>query len=101
MRSYRQLSQAFASSARVAGATPSEERVERAQRLSQITFEDLLRDRLAYGSPESVVRQLTEIQEELQLSGFIAEMNVGGLIPRERVLNSVRLFAQEVAPALR
>ena len=101
MRSYRRLSQTFASSATVAGATPSEERVERAQRLSQITYEDLLRDRLAYGSPESVVRQLKEIQEELQLSGFIAEMNVGGLIPRDRVLNSVRLFAQEVAPALR
>ena len=101
MRSYRRMAQNFASSASVAGATADEERAERGQRLAGITYQDLLRDRLAYGSPESVARQLGDIQEELQLSGFICEMNVGGLVPRERVLNSVELFAREVAPALR
>jgi alkanesulfonate monooxygenase SsuD/methylene tetrahydromethanopterin reductase-like flavin-dependent oxidoreductase (luciferase family) len=69
--------------------------------LAAITYQDLLKDRLAYGSPESVARQLKQIQNELQLSGFICEMNVGGLVPKERVLNSVELFAKEVAPALR
>jgi hypothetical protein len=29
------------------------------------------------------------------------ESNVGGYIPLERVLNSIRLYAQEVAPKLR
>ena len=101
MRSYHRMAQNFASSASVAGATADEERAERGQRLAGITYQDLLRDRLAYGSPESVARQLGDIQEELQLSGFICEMNVGGLVPRERVLNSVELFAKEVAPGLR
>ncbi len=101
MRSYRRMAQNYAASASVAGAAPDEERAERGQRLSAITYQDLLRDRLAYGDPESVTRQLKQIQEELQLSGFICEMNVGGLVPRERVLNSVELFAKEVAPALR
>ena len=101
MRSYRRMARTYAESATVAGATADEERAERGQRLSGITFEDLLGDRLAYGSPESVVEQLKEIQEELQLSGFICEMNVGGLVPSDRVLNSVQLFAQEVVPALR
>jgi hypothetical protein len=31
----------------------------------------------------------------------IMEPNVGGQIPLERVLNSIRLYAQEVAPQLR
>ena len=101
MRSYRRLAQTFATSATEAGATPSEERIERGRNLAGLTYEDLLRDRLAYGSPETVVEQLKDIQEELQLSGVIVEMNVGGLVPRERVLSSLRLFANEVAPALR
>ena len=101
MRSYRRMAQNFAASAAVSGATADEERAERGQRLAAITYQDLLKDRLAYGSPESVARQLKQIQNELQLSGFICEMNVGGLVPKERVLNSVELFAKEVAPALR
>ena len=100
MRSYRRMAENFATSSTDAGATASEERVERGRRLSQVTYEDLLRDRLAYGSPESVARQLAEIQSELQLSGVITEMNVGGLIPQDRVLNSLKLFTQEVIPAL-
>jgi alkanesulfonate monooxygenase SsuD/methylene tetrahydromethanopterin reductase-like flavin-dependent oxidoreductase (luciferase family) len=100
MRSYRRLAQSFTDSSTVAGATPSEERVERGQRLASVTYEDLLRDRLAYGSPETVARKLSEIQGDLQLSGVITEMNVGGLIPQDRVLNSLRLFTKEVMPAL-
>ena len=101
MRSYRRLAQTFATSATEAGATASEERIERGGNLAGLTYEDLLSDRLAYGSPETVVEQLKDIQEELKLSGVIVEMNVGGLVPRKRVLNSLRLFANEVAPALR
>ncbi len=101
MRAYRRLAQNFLNSASVAGATPDEERAERGQRLSAITYEDLLRDRLAYGSPDSVTRLLREISEELDLSGVVAEVNVGGGIPKEKVLASVQRFASEVAPALR
>ena len=69
--------------------------------MATITYDDLLRDRLAYGTPDSVAKQLKEIAEELQLSGIIAETNVGGLIPPERVKNSIRLFTEEVVPQLR
>ena len=101
MRSYRRLAQSFLNSATVAGATPSEERVERAQQLSSITYEDLLRDRLAYGSPDTVTGLLREIIEEQGLSGVVAEVNVGGGISKEKVLASVNRFATEVAPNLR
>ena len=101
MRSYRRMAENFASSAAVAGTAVSEERAERARRLANVTYEDLLRDRIAYGTPEAVVQRIAEINEELHLSGVIAEMNVGGLISKERILNSLRLFGERVAPEFR
>ena len=101
MRAYRRLAQSFLSSASVSGATPDEERTERGHRLSAITYGDLLRDRLAYGNPDTVSKLLREIVDELGLSGVVAEVNVGGGISREKVLGSVKRFATRVAPALR
>ena len=101
MRSYRLLAENFARTAGDAGTNASEERAERGRRLATITYEDLLRDRVAYGGPDAVADKIAGITEELNLSGVIAEMNVGGLIPRERILNSLRLFCQRVIPRLR
>jgi alkanesulfonate monooxygenase SsuD/methylene tetrahydromethanopterin reductase-like flavin-dependent oxidoreductase (luciferase family) len=101
MRSYRRLSENFARSAGTAGTTASEERAERAERLARVSYDDLLRDRLAYGTPKMVAERLEQLQNELGLSGVVIEPNVGGHIPKERVFNSIRLFAQEVAPMLR
>src|SRR5213593_4498437 len=82
-------------------ATAAQERAERADRLSHVTYDDLLRDRVAYGTPDMVVDRLRQLRNELGLSGVIMESNVGGRMPLERVLNSIRLYAQEVAPRLR
>jgi alkanesulfonate monooxygenase SsuD/methylene tetrahydromethanopterin reductase-like flavin-dependent oxidoreductase (luciferase family) len=100
-RSYQRLAQTFANSAGAAGTTVSEERSERAKRLARVSYDALLRDRLAYGTPEMVAGRLTQLREELGLSGVIIEPNVGGYIPQELVFKSVRLFAQEVVPRLR
>jgi alkanesulfonate monooxygenase SsuD/methylene tetrahydromethanopterin reductase-like flavin-dependent oxidoreductase (luciferase family) len=100
MQSYSRLRGAYLRSAGQAGTTASEERAERAERLANVTYQDLLRERLAYGTPEMVAEQLGRWRDELGLSGAIIEPNVGGRIPLERTLNSIRLFAQEVAPRL-
>src|SRR6266540_4197302 len=70
MRSYRRLGQTFGRSAGAAGTTAAEERVERAERLSSVGYDDLLRGRLAYGTPEMVVERLRQLQETLGLSGI-------------------------------
>jgi alkanesulfonate monooxygenase SsuD/methylene tetrahydromethanopterin reductase-like flavin-dependent oxidoreductase (luciferase family) len=101
MRSYRRLAENFASSIGATGTTVSEERAERAERLSSLTYEDVLRDRVAYGTPDMVADRLRELRDQLGLAGVIIESNVGGRIPLDRVLNSIRLYAQEVAPRLR
>src|SRR5882672_5822235 len=101
MRAYRRLAENMASSVGASGTTVSEERAQRADRLSQVTYDELLRDRVAYGTPDMVVDRLRALRNELGVSGFIMESNVGGRIPIERVLNSIRLYATEVAPRLR
>ena len=100
-RSYRRLADNFARSASAAGTSATEERTERAQRLSEVTYEELLEDRLAYGSPDTVVKKLKHIAQEFDLDGIIMEPNVGGGLPFDRMINSIRLYAQEVAPRLR
>jgi len=101
MRSYQRLSQQFARTAGAAGTTAAEERLERAERLASVSYDDLWRDRLAYGTPDMVVQKLQGLRHTLGLAGIVIEPNVGGGIPRELVLQSVRLFAREVAPRLR
>jgi alkanesulfonate monooxygenase SsuD/methylene tetrahydromethanopterin reductase-like flavin-dependent oxidoreductase (luciferase family) len=101
MRSYQRLAKQFARTAGAAGTTASEERLERAENLARVGYDDLLRDRLAYGTPDMVVEKLRHLRETLGLAGVVIEPNVGGGIPRDRVFQSVRLFAQEVAPQLR
>jgi alkanesulfonate monooxygenase SsuD/methylene tetrahydromethanopterin reductase-like flavin-dependent oxidoreductase (luciferase family) len=83
------------------GTTAAEERAERAERLSHVTYDEILRDRVAYGTPDMVGDRLRHLRDELGLSGVIAETNVGGRIPLDQVLTSIRLYAREVAPRLR
>jgi alkanesulfonate monooxygenase SsuD/methylene tetrahydromethanopterin reductase-like flavin-dependent oxidoreductase (luciferase family) len=101
MQSYRRLGENFGRSASAAGTTTSEERLERSTRLTAVSYDDLLRGRLAYGTPEEVADRLRELRDDLGLSGIAIEPNVGGHIPPELVFRSIRLFAQEVAPRLR
>jgi alkanesulfonate monooxygenase SsuD/methylene tetrahydromethanopterin reductase-like flavin-dependent oxidoreductase (luciferase family) len=83
-----------------AGAFGGELRAQRAQNLATLTYESALQDRLVYGTPDTVAHRLQELRDELGLSGILMEPNVGGLIPPERLDNSIRLFGQEVAPHL-
>ena len=101
MNSYRRLADTFARSAGGPGTGVSEERAQRAQRLAGVTYEELLRDRLAYGTPDQVADRLRQLTADLGLSGVVIEPNVGGGIPADRMFNSVDLFAREVAPMLR
>jgi alkanesulfonate monooxygenase SsuD/methylene tetrahydromethanopterin reductase-like flavin-dependent oxidoreductase (luciferase family) len=96
---YRQRGEGYAS--RTEGAGSAEERAEFARRLAASDYDQLLKTRLAYGTPDKVIERLTSLRDELGLDGFLLEPNVGGGVPREKVFNSVKLFAKEVAPALR
>jgi alkanesulfonate monooxygenase SsuD/methylene tetrahydromethanopterin reductase-like flavin-dependent oxidoreductase (luciferase family) len=98
---YRRLSDSLSRSVGRAGTVASEDRARMAHELAHITYETLLRDWVVYGTAAEVAERLHQLTSELDLSGVILEMNAGGLLPNERVLNSLRLFGEQVAPQFR
>lgn len=101
MRAFRRTADTYIRTVEAEGENASAERRQRAEQLLNTTYDDLLVDRVAYGSPAEVTERLMEIRDQLGITGVIMEPNLGGTVPVERVQNSVRLYAEEVAPALR
>ena len=61
--------------------------------MSSLTYDDVLRDRVAYGTPDMVVDRLSQLRDQLGLSGVIIESNVGGRIPLSATLGVVPVGA--------
>ena len=76
-------------------------RREEAARLGRMSYDEILEELVVYGSPDTVTTRLLELREALGYSSLSVWMNVGGRIPHERVLGSMRLFAEHVMPRLR
>jgi alkanesulfonate monooxygenase SsuD/methylene tetrahydromethanopterin reductase-like flavin-dependent oxidoreductase (luciferase family) len=76
-------------------------RARRAERLATLTYEEILETKVIFGTPEQVIDRLTQFKETLGLTGFTAELNPGGLLPREAVQRSLKLLTQEVMPAFK
>ena len=98
---YRRLGENLRRSVGRSGTAASEDRARMAEELANVAYETLLRDWVVYGTPAEVTERLQQLIDELDLSGVILEMNAGGLIPAERVLNSLRLFGEQVVPQFR
>ena len=76
----------------------SEEGAKRLRETANTPYDEILRRRVMYGTPEAVAERLQEYQETLGISGLVLEMNYGGQIPYDRVVNSMRLLSEEVMP---
>ncbi len=71
---------------------------EAAARLAvEVKYEQLL-PRLLFGTPEAIVDRIAEYRETLGITGLSLNVNPGGQIPFENVVNSVRLLMERVAP---
>jgi alkanesulfonate monooxygenase SsuD/methylene tetrahydromethanopterin reductase-like flavin-dependent oxidoreductase (luciferase family) len=90
---FRSIAEALKRSATAEGRAQSE-------RLAAVSYEEILGEQVVYGTPDAVVERLRMLREELGFSALSAWMNVGGQIPHARVLASMRLFADRVAPRL-
>jgi hypothetical protein len=53
------------------------------------------------GTPASVAMRLQDLTGKLGLNGVLAELNCGGLLGNEKVMRSLRLICEEVAPCFR
>ncbi len=68
--------------------------------LAKLTLDDVWERGTAFGSPERVVEILKMYMSKLNARHLIIQMKVGG-IEHEKVVRSMKLFAQEVIPELR
>ncbi|MDH3598573.1 MAG: LLM class flavin-dependent oxidoreductase [Candidatus Tectomicrobia bacterium] len=82
----------------LSASAASAEVAERLRRVADSSYDDLLKQRVLFGTPEAVVDRLQRYQEELGLTGVVAEVNYGGQIPYDRVLHSIRLLTDKVVP---
>ena len=70
-----------------------------AERLAKINWDDLVRETVAFGSPDTVARKI----EAMRASGVghvLCWMNFGGLA-QDKIRRSMELFAREVMPHFR
>jgi alkanesulfonate monooxygenase SsuD/methylene tetrahydromethanopterin reductase-like flavin-dependent oxidoreductase (luciferase family) len=98
---YRYLGARIEESATLEGARAIENRAERGQRLQQITWDEVIRSKVIVGTPAMVADRLAQLQQELGLSGILAELNCGMRISPQRVMNSLRMMCEDVIPHFR
>ncbi|PYN79183.1 MAG: hypothetical protein DMD96_18785 [Candidatus Rokuibacteriota bacterium] len=70
------------------------------ERLRRMSFDEVLKDFALFGTPERVTERLLDLREAIGYTKLAVWMNVGSRVPHERVLASMRLFAERVAPRL-
>jgi alkanesulfonate monooxygenase SsuD/methylene tetrahydromethanopterin reductase-like flavin-dependent oxidoreductase (luciferase family) len=68
-------------------------------RLAKVTWEDLARETVVFGSPDTVTGKMKEM-EQMGVGEAMCWMNFGGL-PFEKVRHSMELFSREVMPNFR
>jgi len=101
MQFYRTLGAQLEESATRSGARATEQRAERGQALQTIRYEDVLREKVIVGTPDTVTKRLRELVDKLGLNGILAELNCGGLVADDKVMRSLHLMCEEVAPRFR
>ena len=101
MRFFRYLGARLEESANSAGVFDTERRIEGAQRLQTLSWDEARRTRAVVGTPEMVADRLAGLRDQLGLAGILAELNTGGLILHERVMRSMQLLCEKVQPRLR
>ena len=80
---------------------PADRRQAKFEQLTELSYETILETRVAVGTAPALVERLGVLREELGLTGVVAELNPGGLLPLERMQRTLRILTHEVIPAFR
>src|SRR5512132_319985 len=98
---YQESFRRFVLPDRIEDAHPSLQPHSRAlaERLARISWEELIRETVAFGSPDTVARRI-EGMRAAGVGHVLCWMNFGGL-PQEKIRRSMELFAREVMPHFR
>jgi alkanesulfonate monooxygenase SsuD/methylene tetrahydromethanopterin reductase-like flavin-dependent oxidoreductase (luciferase family) len=79
----------------------AQRRDAQAERLASLTYEEILRTKVAFGTAAALRDRLIEMRDELRLDGIVAELNPGGMLSMPQVLRTLRILTEEVVPAIR
>ncbi len=80
---------------------PADRRKARLEEVGNLSYEDILATRVAFGTAHGLVERLVHLRNELHLDGVVAELNPGGLLPMDRMERTLRILTREVIPALK
>jgi len=69
-----------------------------AEHIQSMNYEDWLRDKVVYGTPDMVVARLQQLRDELNLTQLIYEINYGRQLSYELQLQNLRMINQHVVP---
>jgi alkanesulfonate monooxygenase SsuD/methylene tetrahydromethanopterin reductase-like flavin-dependent oxidoreductase (luciferase family) len=81
--------------------SPNARRRAELEMVRTLSYEDIRRDKVVIGSPDTVAARLSELQDQLGINGILAELNFGATLPAEHMMRSLRLLLQEVRPLVR
>jgi hypothetical protein len=84
-----------------AGTGPVERRETQARTLKSLSYDEILSTKVAFGTAEGLIDRLTELRDQLGLTGIAAELNPGGLLPFELEMRSLQIMTQQVMPAFK
>jgi alkanesulfonate monooxygenase SsuD/methylene tetrahydromethanopterin reductase-like flavin-dependent oxidoreductase (luciferase family) len=80
---------------------PAKRRAALVEKVAQLSYEDILRTRVAFGTPEMVIERLAAIRDDLELDGVVAELNPAGMFSVDQMKRTLRTMTDRVMPALR
>jgi alkanesulfonate monooxygenase SsuD/methylene tetrahydromethanopterin reductase-like flavin-dependent oxidoreductase (luciferase family) len=84
-----------------AGTGPAERRAAQAQRLANLSYDEILTTKVAFGTGAGLIDRLTALKEELGVDGIAAELNPGGLLSTAQEMRSLKILTHEVMPAFK
>jgi len=80
--------------ARLVDPETAARRMRRVDQLGNVDYDAALHTNALVGSPDTIAEKLRSFQAEIGLSGMLAELNCGWLIPHDRVLTAMRLLCE-------
>jgi alkanesulfonate monooxygenase SsuD/methylene tetrahydromethanopterin reductase-like flavin-dependent oxidoreductase (luciferase family) len=96
MHFYHEQANLLEGAARLVDPETAARRMRRVDQLRNMRYEDGLHNHALVGTPDAIADRLEALRQEIGLSGILAELNCGGLIPHQQVLTAMRLLCQEV-----
>jgi alkanesulfonate monooxygenase SsuD/methylene tetrahydromethanopterin reductase-like flavin-dependent oxidoreductase (luciferase family) len=98
MHFYHEQANLLEGAARLVDPETAARRMRRVEQLRSIDYDEAISTNALVGTPETITERLRALRAEIGLAGILAELNCGGLIPHDRVLNALQLLCEAVKP---